>query len=455
LEIHVTDAFVSRAIYSQATDIPRVHSSWKHIEESTTETSVTLHDGESLWLAFFVENDCIGSLDESSGDSTSHSFASPFLQVSLEKLVSIHQEIDTDVLPVNAVLIKYRKSSDSKTHSSFSTASRGGATGETISTRIPLSLCELLVERGALIDPSSSSSLVMEPSRFDDDVFHTLDSVVPSPARQRVESLGGLGDLTSENPVFLPLTALPNPVGDEQALGEMAGVDSSADLAALLQEEREALELELSQLHHQLLRSPKNGSNLLLDLCQDIAETESQIIEVQEASIQLQIDFSRAQFLVETQRIRLVRDLSNLFPITSVATNGSKDVCYRIRGLQLPNYVQIIWVGPGTFAEDEVAAALGYTVQVLNCLSRYLSIEMRHSMWFQSSRSAIQDAATGTVYPLFSSRQDREKFIAAWELLDANVNKLTSELQLSLPSMKPLPLLGKVAQVYQSIADGS
>jgi hypothetical protein len=466
LEIHVSDAFVSRAIYSQATNLPRVHSSWKHIEDAVAETSVTLDDGESLWLSFFVEGKRRHVSDGSADDNPTHPFPSPFLQVSLENLVRVHQEIDTDILPVNAVLIKYRKTVNGSAPGTSSSAARhsAGATSEVTATRIPLSLYELLVERSILNDSSSFSSPGMLSSKFDDRVFKTLDSVVPSPARQRIESLGGLGDLGSGNLSFASTIAMINPMHDSlitkivTSIGlqqDESEVEHRNELAALLQQEQQALEHEFSLLQRRIARDPMIRTNLLLDLCQDIANTDSQTVEVHQASVQLQNDLSKDQFLLESQRIRFVRDLSCLFPIATDATNGDRDVCYRIRGLQLPNSAQGLWVGPMTVADDEVSAGLGYTVLVLNCLSQCLSVDMRHSMWFQSSRSAIQDAMTGAVYPLFTARQDREKFVAGWELVDSNVNRLVMELQLPVLSSKPMPLLAKIQRLYQAIIGGT
>jgi hypothetical protein len=302
----------------------------------------------------------------------------------------------------------------------------------------------------------------MVSSKFDDTVFQTLDSVVPSPARQRVESLGGLGDPTAECRFFSSALAIAvtnqdirmTSIGSSVELQEdESSLDDRRNLAELLQQEQQALELESSQLHQLISCDPIVGTNPLLDLCQDIANMDGQTSEVQQACIELQKHLLLDQFLLDSHRIRLVRDLSHLFPITYDATNGDRDVCYRIRGLQLPNSAQGLWIGPTTIPEDEVSAGLGYTVQLMNCLSRYMSVDMRHSMWFQSSRSSIQDATTGAVYPLFSARQDREKFAAGWELLDSNANRLVIELQLPVQSSKPL--LSKIQEVCRATIGGT
>jgi hypothetical protein len=472
MEIQVTDAFVSRTLYSQATDLPRIHSSWKHIEENTAEPSVTLDEGESLWLSFFLEG-CEAAenqLAENDSDASHDQISNPFLRISLEKLVRVHQEIDTNILPVNAVIITYPskgKGPMSKTFEGSTTPSSGSTT----TTRIPLSLHELLAGRSLLSKSSFSSSPVspssgLSSSRFDDLVFDTLDSVVPSPARPRIESLGGLAELSSH---YTSAMSIERTIDDPECAAAVVEPPANMQDYEFDEERREYRELssllllETQALEHELELIRQRGAldafadtgagQLLLGLSQMTTTTETQTRELHRATRELQMEVAKSQFLLEAQRIRIVRDLSCLFPITgpTETKESSAGRYYRIRGLQLPNSALGVWQGPFLVPEEEVSAALGMAVHVLLCLGRYLSVAMRHPLGFQSSRSYVQDANSNTFYPLFTTRQDRDKFVAGWDLLETNADRVLLELRLSTGT---LPLLAKIQRIYDAIVVG-
>jgi hypothetical protein len=477
MEIQVTDAFVSRTLYSQATDLPRIHSSWKHIEESIAETSVTLDEGETLWMSFFLERDegADNQFTANDPDEAHDRFASPFLRISLEKLVRVHQEIDTDVLPVNAVITKYPGKGDRPVAKTFD-GSTTPSSASTTTTRIPLSLHELLVGRSLLSQSSFSTSPLslstgLSSSRFDDLVFDTLDSVVPSPARPRIESLGGLADPSLNGNSATSIERTIDDPGCTTGFDNRADFESPANLeereldekrrenrqlCSLLLLETRALEDELEEIRQRgaLDASAETGTNpLIMDLCQSTTVIEKQTRELQHATRELQMEVAKSQFLLEAQRIRTVRELSHLFPITAPIELKQSNAggYYRIRGLQLPSSALGVWQGPILISEDEVSAALGLAVHVLLCLGQYLSIAMRHPLGFQSSRSYVQDANTNTFYPLFTTRQDREKFIAGWDLLETNVDRVLLELRLKTSG---LPLLAKIQEIYDAIVVG-
>jgi hypothetical protein len=477
MEIQVTDAFVSRTLYSQATDLPRIHSSWKHIEESIEEASVTLDEGESLWLSFFLEG-CEAAenqLAKNDSDVPHDRFSPPFLRISLEKLVRVHQELDTNVLPVNAVIITYPSKGKGPLSKTFE-GSTTPSSGSTTTTRIPLSLHEILVGRSLLSKSSFSSSPVspssgLSSSRFDDLVFDTLDSVVPSPARPRIESLGGLADLSLHYTSAMNIERTIDDPECAAALDIIAVVEPPANMQDFeLDEERReyrdlssSLILETQALEHEreLIRqrgaldafADPGAAQLLMDLSQTTTTTKTQTRELHRATRELQMEVAKSQFLLEAQRIRIVRDLSHLFPITAPTEMKESNAgrYYRIRGLQLPNSAMGVWQGPFLVPEDELSAALGMAVHVLLCLGRYLSVAMRHPLGFQSSRSYVQDANKNTFYPLFTTRQDRDKFVAGWDLLETNADRVLLELRLSTGT---LPLLGKIQKIYDAIVVG-
>jgi hypothetical protein len=139
----------------------------------------------------------------------------------------------------------------------------------------------------------------------------------------------------------------------------------------------------------------------------------------------------RDEFLQEAQCIKLLRELQTIYPITLDAQKG-----YLIRDLRcLPANMDIYTTM--TIPEDELSAALGFAGHLIFLLSKYLSVPLRHRVFCNSSRSAIQQdggsngstTTTGTnnamaiVYPLFMARTvEREQLERGLTLLGANVD---------------------------------
>jgi hypothetical protein len=121
----------------------------------------------------------------------------------------------------------------------------------------------------------------------------------------------------------------------------------------------------------------------------------------------------QSEFFLEARRMKLLRDLRTLYPITYL--QGEDRFCC-IRDLKIP-----LDIHSGTIGEEELSAAFGYLCHLVSLISKYLNIQLRYRLFTNSSRSAIQEDG-GAIYPLFQARMvEREALDHAVLLLQRNV----------------------------------
>jgi hypothetical protein len=166
-------------------------------------------------------------------------------------------------------------------------------------------------------------------------------------------------------------------------------------------------------------------------------------LEVVRAAGELQTQVGRISFALETQRIRLFRELRLVYPI-AFETNEQR---YKIRGLEIPT-------DPfsGGVVEDELCASLGYLCHLLFMMGKYLSVQFRYRLYFQASRSAIQDDRA-IIWPLFFDRSvERDQFEHGVRLLGRNIQYLCEVRNIRVSSK--LHPLAKVKRIYENVIDG-
>ena len=148
-------------------------------------------------------------------------------------------------------------------------------------------------------------------------------------------------------------------------------------------------------------------------------------------------NLSLTGFLLEARRIKMLKDLREIYPIQSLSNDR-----YAIRGLELP-------IGMN-FVDDHVSSALGFTCHLVYMSSKYLSIPLRYRLICNASRSAVQDG--DIVYPLFRTNTERPQFDRAVHLLEKDI-----ECLLKLRGVQYLPrthLLAKLDRLFIQTTEG-
>jgi Vacuolar sorting 38 and autophagy-related subunit 14 len=209
----------------------------------------------------------------------------------------------------------------------------------------------------------------------------------------------------------------------------------NASLEQLIEMERLALEQE-----KEALQQRKGDLLLLADALKEKEEqfgTIEAVVQEQEANV------AEMTFVLEAERIRLVQELSTIYPITVAVEQH-----YFIRGLGIPAELY----SASSVADDVTSAALGFLCHVVQLLSKYLGVHLRFRLICQSSRSAIQDEY-GSTYPLFLGRPaERENVEYAVHLLDRNIDCLCRARGIRLTLR--LHVLAKVMRIYEHFVEG-
>ena len=189
------------------------------------------------------------------------------------------------------------------------------------------------------------------------------------------------------------------------------------------------------------------------------AKTVQEEIQIISHEMKRQMELLQKEYVVqEAQRIQLIQELRRIYPITLVnydnnnndtnknnSNNGNTNAntnpntnpntsiinnydtafpptnrYHFIRDLKVPTDI----VHNTTIPDEEVSAALGFLCHLVHMMSKYLSIPLRHRIFCNSSRSAIQQDG-GHVFPMFCARVvERDQLETAVALLNANIDCL-------------------------------
>lgn len=151
----------------------------------------------------------------------------------------------------------------------------------------------------------------------------------------------------------------------------------------------------------------------------------------------------KTEFFLEAHRIKLLRDLRRIYPISIVQGEDR----YSIRGLRVPADIHAGGVG-----EDELSAALGFSCHLISLMSKYMGVQLRYRVIFNSSRSAIQDDA-GAILPLFQARAvERDQLDYGVLMLHRNVECILKTRHIEYESQEHI--LVKLNLVFTTIVDG-
>ena len=182
-------------------------------------------------------------------------------------------------------------------------------------------------------------------------------------------------------------------------------------------------------------------------LMEQIRMVEKQNIQISHKVSQVQMNQYRDAFILEAQRIRLIREVARIYPITVV-----RNVHYSIHGLEIPFDLY-----SGNISEEVISAAFGFLCHTTYLISKYLGIHIRYRLHCQSSRSAIQDT-NGSTFPLFPGRQvEREQFEYGVHLLHRNIDcicKCRGIQQRSIQPSHQIHILAKILRIFDNVNDG-
>ncbi|GKY93276.1 hypothetical protein MPSEU_000295100 [Mayamaea pseudoterrestris] len=423
------------------------HPSWKHLNEYIPVNELSTEDYETMEARLLIESPA----------SSSDSDRILLMQIPIHpsKLSRIASSFSTEIdqtLPLNAFIITF--SDDS--------------------IRVPPKLYNILVERNLV--QTQVSERVNEFSRFRDDAFVALDQVSTPERRQFMErsllddpflARNGLfapstynvddsdkdddnsvsceqRDMNGNGKVIHPFASTPSLDDDEDPIIHDDGYNSLREqqlLVRLIERESIALEQDYAAIVVQGRES--------LEHCQRcIADARKQTEQVVHDTVKLRSDSQRTSFLLDVQRIRLFRELRNIYPISLVFTTDQR---YKIRDLEIPNEL-LSGSGSLSVPDDECFAALGHLSHLLIMMGKYLTVNYRYRMYYQASRSAIQNDRS-KVFPLFMGRNiERDQFELGVRLLSCNVDFLVQVRNIRVSPK--LHILGKVKRIYEHVIDG-
>jgi hypothetical protein len=447
-----------RVLFSSVDTSKSVRPTWEHLNEyiqqphGSNKANLDMETYESLTMRFSVAEE--GDNDESS-NSQRHSTESSskdkdnqdldltptvnvFLNVPIHpsKLVRIDVHSIPASLPLNAVVLHFSDES----------------------YRVTPALFQLLTDNGLLL--TAGPEYDIDSSRFDDNVFRTLDQVTPVKNNTTTASLLETDDESQATPV--PGSSLMNNIAaardndsndnDHYDKNGKANVDGTCwtltetawsvqDLVGerdllerVIREEQAALEQETAELQQSKVALQEGTAQ--------VQTLRDQTDQVQQALQEEDLEARRVEFLLQAQRIKLFRELRTIFPVTV-----SLDQRYLIVGLEIPSDLYA-----GTVSEEEVSAALGYLAHLVAMMSKYLAVPLRYRLHCNSSRSAIQDDRAAA-FPLFQGRTvERGQLEYGVRLLDRNVECICRNKGIRLPAKAHV--LAKVKRVYEYIIDG-
>lgn len=183
--------------------------------------------------------------------------------------------------------------------------------------------------------------------------------------------------------------------------------------------------------------------NSLVALVQEAKGIEEDIRLVQAEMKSQAGELNQDKFMREAQCIKLVRELRTIYPITLDSQKG-----YLIRDLRLP-----VDIYTTTVPEEEISAALGFCCHLLFMMSKYLSVQLRHRIYCNSSRSAVQQDGT-SLFPLFTARGvEREQLDRGLTLLGDDVDCIL--MTYSINYTPKSHILARLKRAYDHIIEGN
>jgi Vacuolar sorting 38 and autophagy-related subunit 14 len=465
-----------RPLYSSTDSRMTQSPVWLHLEDSIRYADLAVGEYESLTARFYVADDTLSDSENGAKSRDPNHF---FLETSLHpsKLCRIARL--PLHFPLNCAVIRFSDQSlrihpaDYQLLLKGDLVAPGGAGTATANST--------LHRAGAT--PPAEGKLDKRVFAFDDEIFTTLDSPPPAsvgtPVRDVVsEALNVFKDLSVTNLLSDDMNAEPlenghvtpdSPCRNGDFDGGAALFSSADSFDETHEQNGSSSETEVSNDLDDFMRERLAGENGLLEQLIEMErlalEKEREALQRRKADLWLltgvlkekdeqfdtietvvqeqQAEVAEMTFTLQAERIRLIKELSTIYPITVEVEQH-----YFIRGLGIPSE---LYTG-SSVADDATSAALGFLTHLISLLSKYTGVHIRYKLICQSSRSAIQDEY-GSTYPLFLGRPaERENVEYAVHLLDRNIDCLCRALGIRLTLR--LHVLAKVMRIYEHFIEG-
>ena len=272
-------------------------------------------------------------------------------------------------------------------------------------------------------------------------------------------------DRTSTVATLLRLKNLGENITDLMATQNILVADIKKGIEKRHQEE---VERELAQLHvDDAYAAVNREANRLEALNKELAEKRASIIAKQNAMAEAARaqDFSKltaeeaeakakelhaellvTQEMMRGQRRRICEDVSQIFNIEETG----KPLQFTIRGLQLPNSVDILSTD---VPDNEVEAALRFTAECVKMLAMYLEFPLPYDIkeynthtWMEDMTSIFRagdDRNNNREFPLYKKGVADYKFEYGVYLLNKNIEMMAAkhkikleDIRLTLPNLK-------------------
>ena len=453
-----------RTVLYAAVDRRRtVCPSWHHLSDAIRHKDLTVQSYETMRATFRVveveDGGCGEEEEEEDAAAADNASTVPICQVDLHpsRLYRAPSEPPPlyGRLPLNCAVVHYTDGSvrlQPAHHRLLLSGSAGASSSSSSAVREGL-------PRFPRAGENDGEEEGEDAHRFADKSFRALDwAAVPSgnggsPSLWDDEAAATDGE--EEPPeigavgVDAGAVAVVPPDGDRASLDYLAR--ENAALERLLQQQERALKCETDRM--------LAGSEVLVQLAEELERRQTQTAQLRDAIVRERCETGRLEFLLDAGRIRLVRELSVVYPITTDAAAADHRRRFLIRGLEVPP-ADLLPAGHRTPSEEEVAAALGMLAHAIHLLGKYLGVHLRHRLRCHGSRSAVLrddgggGGAAAPAHPLFPGRSaaDREQLLYAVHLLDRNVDGICAALGISAPESSHI--LAKVKRIYEHITEG-
>jgi len=509
-ELYLADSKPTVVYADQSPRTRSVHPSWEHLDERIRidEFSEWWNQNElyksmkaKLWVAAEVSQDVEEEQLQSSEDGClieAHLHPSFLERIDLGSTNANNaDDIDSSsllppALPPNAMLVHFSDGS----------------------VRCPPYIYQVLWQKFGHSHGILEPPPVEDFSRFEDDVFATLDHVKQTPLRPRGRSISSLLDQDHESTsqidhdeknskdnglqknlfgeedkqkssryhqpeqTLVPATPQRPSTVDKQQHQHNNDIRFRLCESDIIEEERRQEKLDVLRLIaeeerglEEDLYNLETEQRALTKFMEDIEGVERDISRVKAELKKQSLMLEREEFLKEAQSIKLFRDLRDVYPIalgsaaatgviaTVTSTSEEKEI-YLIRGLRLPGDIYTTAV-----PEEEVNTALGYCAHLVFMAAKYQMIQLRHRIFCNGSRSAIELDGVG-IFPLFMGRLaaralEREQVDRGARLLGANVDCIMMHLNL-MPSSSSSPaslvqeihILERLRSILDFVAEG-
>ena len=446
------DSTARTVLYSAIDHRKTVCPSWHHLSDCIHHKDLTVQTYENMCATFQT----VRSDDDDKDDPNTTSI---ICRVPLHpsKMYKISSHPPYDQLPLNCALVRYSDDSVRVQAAHYqllsSHSKRHCQLNGSMALDNPLTAATTQQQKSPIASISGSTvrdhhAQLEDFRRFEDKSFRALD-LVASPVRIRSASSASDASpsLLDESMKRLSIDELvSSPLNHNDECGnDRANLEYLAHETAALEWHLQLEEVVCQREAQELQRKHKT----LRQLAEDIQQAQDQTAQVQRAIRTEQREIRKIEFRLDASRIRLVKELAFVYPITT-ATDDSYNNRRRllIRGLEVPAVVSLLAVH-----EDEVAAALGMLAHTALLLGKYLDVHLRYRIHCHGSRSAIQDTDTATVYPLFPARAvDREQLEYAVHLLDRNIDCLMQSRGIGVA--KSTHVLIKIKRIYEHVIEG-